>query len=905
MESRVTNTSEDEPAPSRALPAPVPGEILAGRWELRRQVGAGGSGLVFSAWDRELKTEVALKIVRPDRLSALALARLRREVLVARAVTNPHLVRVFDLGEDAGRPFLTMELVPGGSLRERMKAPLPTEDVLRIGTEVLVGLAALHSVGIVHRDLKPGNVLLGPAGEARIVDFGLARSLDREVTRLTETEEALGTADYMSPEQALGRELDPRTDLYSFGVLLFEMLAGRLPWEAESSFGSVLARLHEKAPDVRKLRPSTPRWLAEVVGRLLERKPEDRYGSAEDVFTDLRRRSIGWGSFLARRRRPLLAAGAALVLAAFCATGWRVATTRALESVVADGAFGARGVDSAGRTLWRRPDVDGPRCAVVGRFRHGGPREVAAILAPARHDRDPARIYELTFLDATTGEATRTATLVPGLEAFPEHERRFAVTTMEAEDTDGDGLDEVFVSYFHMWAPSFVLMWNPADGRSFTVFTGGGHHRFVRGIDVDGDGRKELVLLGINSPFGWYRVLALARLWTYDPPGAPSRVSESGAFSAEQAPGASERSLLDYVLLPRGTFSEDSRELGLLHDRTAVLTYGNGLEMRVDLGGCGLLPPVEGVDCASVRRDRMTAYGGLREGLRMGRVGVVEEAVEAFEVAERHARAARDPILVELVRRWRGMTLLLRGRRQEGEAELADLVRSSENALEIADDAGRELHKAGRLPEAIAWYRRALERAGPAHSGRSVTYPREGLLLALAELGRLDEAVGLVQRWSVDPNTSAAVRAAWYRSFLAWKRGTPIDPPSLATGAYDLLHLWSFEIRLARGADPATLLAEARAQLVEAVRARGPLLSVQAELLDRLGQREEAAAVAREAFRETKDALRAEVWTRAHLDLVAERVGRLVGGAEAEEADALLETIRAEARRPDPGARTR
>ena len=340
MESRITNTSGDEAAPSQALPVPVPGELLAGRWELRRPLGSGGSGLVFAAWDRELKSEVALKVVRPDRLSAPALARLRREVLVARAVANPHLVRVFDLGEDAGRPFLTMELVPGGSLRERMRRALSLEDVLRIAMEVLEGLAALHAAGIVHRDVKPGNVLLGPAGEVRIIDFGLARSLDREETRLTETASALGTADYMAPEQALGRELDPRSDLYSFGILLFEMLTGRLPWEAESSFGSVLARLREKPPDVRKLRPSTPRWLAEVVGRLLERRPEDRYASAKEVLADLRRRSVGWRGVLARRKRPLLAAGAALLVTALSASGWRLATTRAFEAVAPDGEIG-------------------------------------------------------------------------------------------------------------------------------------------------------------------------------------------------------------------------------------------------------------------------------------------------------------------------------------------------------------------------------------------------------------------------------------------------------------------------------------------------------------------------------------------------------------------------------------
>ncbi|CAG1004459.1 partial Serine/threonine-protein kinase StkP, partial [Gammaproteobacteria bacterium] len=288
---------------------------------------------------------------------------------VAHAVSSPRLVRVYDIGEDAGRPFLTMELVPGAPLRNRTSGPLPIEDVVRIGIEVLEGLAALHAAGIVHRDVEPGNVLLDPDGGARIVDFGLARSLDRDETRLTETDTALGTADDMAPEQALGHDVDARSDLYAFGVLLFELLTGDLPWRAESSLDSVLARLRAKAPDVRELRPETPRWLAETVGRLLERKPENRFANAEEALRILRRRSVGLGAILARRRRPLLAAAAALALALLGAVGWRFATSPALASLAPDGSLGARGLDRAGRVVWKRSDLAPARCAARDRFR--------------------------------------------------------------------------------------------------------------------------------------------------------------------------------------------------------------------------------------------------------------------------------------------------------------------------------------------------------------------------------------------------------------------------------------------------------------------------------------------------------------------------------------------------------
>src|SRR5262249_1174486 len=154
----------------------------------------------------------------------------------------------------------------------------------------LEGLAALHALSIVHRDVKPANVLLTAAGEVKLADLGLARQLDRDDTRMTADHAVVGTVDYLSPEPALGGGADPRSDLYAAGLVLFEMLAGRLPFPAKSDLGALLAHFHTAPPDLRRLRPEVPRWLARLVRRLLAKRPEDRYPSAVAALSDLRRR---------------------------------------------------------------------------------------------------------------------------------------------------------------------------------------------------------------------------------------------------------------------------------------------------------------------------------------------------------------------------------------------------------------------------------------------------------------------------------------------------------------------------------------------------------------------------------------------------------------------------------------
>ena len=304
----------------------APGTRLSDRYDVRRVIDWGGYAVVYHAHDRELNRDIALKVLRRHRESKEGLIRFRREVAVAREAASPHLVRVFDLENSDGAVYLTMELIDGESLRKRMeRGPLPVETIIRISTEILEALSSLHALGIIHRDIKPGNVLIDSSDRVKVTDFGLARQLASGDQSATATGALMGTIAYISPEQALGSEADTRSDLYAAGVVMFEMLAGRVPHEAKSALGSLLMRTRRRPADVRSIRRDCPRWLAQIVLRLLEPRPEDRYGTASETLADLRRRK-GRPSPM-RVRRLMTAAGLLVIVSAgltFTARWWPV-----------------------------------------------------------------------------------------------------------------------------------------------------------------------------------------------------------------------------------------------------------------------------------------------------------------------------------------------------------------------------------------------------------------------------------------------------------------------------------------------------------------------------------------------------------------------------------------------------
>src|SRR6516162_4769295 len=249
-----------------------PGDVLGGRYEILALLGEGGMGSVYKAADREVDRVVALKLIRPELASnPVILARFKQELLTAHQVTHKNVIRIYDLADADGVKFITMEFVEGKDLRQllRQHGKLSPEEAVEIMRQVCMALDAAHSVGIIHRDLKPQNVMRDAAGRILVMDFGLARSVESE--GMTQTGALLGTIEYMSPEQAMGKPLDQRSDLFAVGLIFFELLSGRMPYKAETAMASLLMRNQERAVPLSEIDATVPAGLSDIVSRCLER----------------------------------------------------------------------------------------------------------------------------------------------------------------------------------------------------------------------------------------------------------------------------------------------------------------------------------------------------------------------------------------------------------------------------------------------------------------------------------------------------------------------------------------------------------------------------------------------------------------------------------------------------------
>ncbi|HEX6503470.1 MAG TPA: protein kinase [Terriglobales bacterium] len=267
------------------LPA---GQVLGQRYKIQRTVGEGGMGAVYEASDLALDRVVALKVIRPELADDPEMSqRFKQELILARQVTHRNVIRIYDFGEADGLKFITMEFVEGTDLRTMLRArgKLSAPEAVEIIQQVCLALDAAHREKVIHRDLKPQNIMIDKAGRVLVMDFGLARSIQGE--GMTQTGTLIGTLEYMSPEQSVGKPLDERSDLFTVGVIFYELLTGKSPYPAESAIASLLKRTQEAAVPISSIDESVPLPLSKIAGKCLEREPRFRYSSSKELLTDL------------------------------------------------------------------------------------------------------------------------------------------------------------------------------------------------------------------------------------------------------------------------------------------------------------------------------------------------------------------------------------------------------------------------------------------------------------------------------------------------------------------------------------------------------------------------------------------------------------------------------------------
>ncbi|HKI85881.1 MAG TPA: serine/threonine-protein kinase, partial [Thermoanaerobaculia bacterium] len=656
--SPATETvAEGSRALSRSKPLAV-STLLAQRFEVLDLLGRGGYSRVYLAWDYVLRQKVALKVLRSERISSTSIQRFRRSVALARDLHSPFLARVFDFGRDGEHLFLAMEVIEGGTLADLLRnGPLAIADAVAMARGILAGLAELHSHGILHRDLKPANILIDPAGYPKIADFDFARLQDPAITRATRGARIVGTLSYLSPEQALGDEVDVRSDLYSAGLIFFELLTGKRPYPGRSTIGSIVERLSETPVDVRRTRRDVPGWLRQIVNRLLAARPEDRYQSAPAVLADLDRERATPSPVKRRRLGPrrviLLACSIALLMAVLALSGFRRGflhqplkiNTQRLRS----GELVAR--DAKGHTVWTRADAASEFVPAV--LAPGATRQLVGVLRsglPAGKGRAP----RLAVLDPSNGQVTQTMVLPTTGSDVPRIAAGRWRSSVRVVDLDGDGVSEILATFSQFSSPfAYTVLVEPRIGRTRTIFVSSRPGRYLGEAKLGGIGASALFFLTRSASFDDTATLTAVRLSPGVDQGSSSSWLGSIAVTPEQAwqvPDSS--SLLWFSLLPERTGFSDLNQVRAVSSGSGIALLGkDGAKIELDRFGFPRSPESKDSD-----KKRLTVRRTVYELMRKAQRAVDRNSLSLALDLTRQARddapiVAQGPLTAWILRR--------------------------------------------------------------------------------------------------------------------------------------------------------------------------------------------------------------------------------------------------------------
>lgn len=291
-ETSETLAIDFKPKSEQELPALHPGGLFAERFVVKQQLGGGAMGLVFLVEERRQGKSYALKVLKPEfSMDRAAQTRFGREIRILARLRHPAIPQVIEWGTHKGLMYFVSQLVDGSNLAEILgqRRRLAISEAVGLVTSVAEALRCAHQAGVIHRDLKPGNIMLSESGDIFLIDFGVAKTVRTDWTKLTKTGHFVGTPQYMAPEHFSGRPVDERGDIYSLGVVLFALLTGRLPYEGKTPMSIAINVMNREPASLRKLRPSVPPWLERFVARCMEKDPSVRYWTLSELLEDLRR----------------------------------------------------------------------------------------------------------------------------------------------------------------------------------------------------------------------------------------------------------------------------------------------------------------------------------------------------------------------------------------------------------------------------------------------------------------------------------------------------------------------------------------------------------------------------------------------------------------------------------------